>query len=46
MSEYDELLDKTLAAFEESSTEPADTGWLAEIKAVVHDYVKEQDGAE
>lgn len=38
--EYEETLAKTLEAFEESSTEPADTGWLAEIKAVVRNEVE------
>lgn len=41
-NEYEEILAKTLDAFEESSTEPADTGWLAEIKAVVREELNER----
>ncbi len=39
--EYEEMLDKTLAAYEQSTGEAPNDYQFAEIKVVVHDYVEE-----
>lgn len=39
MGEFDQLVNDTAVAFEESTGEPATTTELGEIKAVVRDYL-------
>lgn len=43
MSEFDELVNKTVSAHEELTGETPDANQFADIKAVVRDHIQEED---